>query len=154
MVELRERKKYTQDTGVLQSIKDDTLNEIVLHPPKHQDDLGRIRGLSAGWKSNDIGARLIAALEAAKPLEQSELPDREPKRPGLTKDGALVSDLLKLLLKIRAKETGVAARLIATTEHANSSSQAVMRRLGMRILENPHPEPAWLQTVGILDRPG
>jgi RimJ/RimL family protein N-acetyltransferase len=46
------------------------------------------------------------------------------------------------------------ARLIATTEHANSSSQAVMRRLGMRILENPHPEPAWLQTVGILDRPG
>ena len=30
----------------------------------------------------------------------------------------------------------------------------LMRRLGMRILENPHPEPAWLQTVGILDRPG
>ncbi|MDX6571845.1 MAG: hypothetical protein QOC86_1001 [Gaiellales bacterium] len=44
------------------------------------------------------------------------------------------------------------ARLIATTEHANSSSQAVMRRLGMRILRNPHPEPAWLQVVGILAR--
>lgn len=44
------------------------------------------------------------------------------------------------------------ARLIATTEHANSASQAVMRRLGMRILENPHAEPAWLQVVGILDR--
>ena len=29
-------------------IKDDTLNEIVLHPPKNQDDLGRVRGLSAG----------------------------------------------------------------------------------------------------------
>ncbi len=50
-------------------VKDDTLTEIVLHPPKTQDDLGRIRGLSAGWKTNDIGARLIAAIDAAKPLE-------------------------------------------------------------------------------------
>lgn len=44
------------------------------------------------------------------------------------------------------------ARLIATTEHANISSRAVMRRVGMRILENPHPEPAWLQVVGVLER--
>jgi ribosomal-protein-alanine N-acetyltransferase len=42
-------------------------------------------------------------------------------------------------------------RLIATTEHANVASHAVMRRLGMRMLRNPHPEPAWLQVVGVLD---
>src|SRR5690349_13618815 len=42
-------------------IKDDTLSEIVLHPPKTQEDLARIRGLSAGWRNNDIGARLISA---------------------------------------------------------------------------------------------
>jgi hypothetical protein len=29
---------------------------------------------------------------------------------------------------------------------------AVMRRLGMRVLENPHPEPSWLQIVGVLER--
>jgi RimJ/RimL family protein N-acetyltransferase len=44
------------------------------------------------------------------------------------------------------------ARLIATTEHANAASQAVMRRLGMRIRQNAHAEPAWLQVVGVLDR--
>ena len=44
------------------------------------------------------------------------MPDREPRRPGLTKDGALVSDLLKLLLKIRSKEAGVAAKLIARSD--------------------------------------
>ena len=33
----------------------------------------------------------------------------------------------------------------------NTESQAVMRRLGMRMLTNPHPEPAWLQVVGVLD---
>jgi RimJ/RimL family protein N-acetyltransferase len=42
-------------------------------------------------------------------------------------------------------------RLIAMTEHTNVASQAVMRRLGMRMLTNSHPEPAWLQVVGVLD---
>jgi [ribosomal protein S5]-alanine N-acetyltransferase len=46
-----------------------------------------------------------------------------------------------------------AKRLIATTEHANVASQAVMRRLGMTLLTNPHAEPAWLQVVGVLDAP-
>jgi ribonuclease D len=114
-------------------MKDDTLAEIVLHPPKSQDDLGRIRGLSAGWKTNDIGARLMSAVEAAKPLEGDDLPDREPRRPGLTKDGVLVSDLLKLLLKIRAKDAGVAPRLIARSD--DLEALAAGARSGLRILD-------------------
>ncbi len=43
-------------------------------------------------------------------------------------------------------------RIVATTEHDNARSIGVMRRLGMRIERNPRPEPAWLQTVGVLDR--
>jgi len=110
-------------------IKDDTINEIVLHPPKTQDDLGRIRGLSAGWRNNDIGARLISVLAKAKPLDASELPDREPRRPGLTKDGVLVSDLLKLLLKIRSKETGVAPKLIARSNELEALAAGVRKDL-------------------------
>ena len=112
-------------------VKDDTLTEIVLHPPKSQDDLGRVRGLSAGWKNNDIGARLMTALENAKPLEADELPDREPRRPGLTKDGVLVSDLLKLLLKIRAKESGVAPRLIARSDELEALAAGVRNNLNI-----------------------
>ena len=41
-------------------------------------------------------------------------------------------------------------RLVATTEHDNAASIAVMRRLGMRIETNPQPDPPWLQTVGVL----
>jgi len=112
-------------------IKDDTLNEIVLHPPKTQDDLGRMRGLSAGWKNNDIGARLMSAINHAKPLPPDELPDREPRRPGLTKDAVLVSDLLKLLLKIRAKESGVAARLIARSDDLEALAAGVRKNLNI-----------------------
>ena len=110
-------------------VKDDTINEIVLHPPKTQEDLGRIRGLSAGWRSNDIGGRLMTALAKSKPLGADELPDREPRRPGLTKDGVLVGDLLKLLLKIRAKETGVAARLIARSDELEALAAGVRKDL-------------------------
>ena len=112
-------------------VKDDTLGELSAHPPKTQDDLGRVRGLSAGWRTNDIGARLMAALEASKPLEPSEMPDREPRRPGLTKDAVLVSDLLKLLLKIRAKEAGVAPRLIARSDDLEALAAGVRKDLGI-----------------------
>ncbi len=46
-------------------------------------------------------------------------------------------------------------RVVATTEHDNARSIAVMRRLGMRVEANPWPEPDWFQMVGILelDRP-
>src|SRR5690606_37413011 len=73
-------------------------------------------GLSATWKSNDIGSRLMDALAGATPLSKDEMPDRAPRGPGLGKEGALVADLLKLLLKIRARELNVAARLIARSD--------------------------------------
>ncbi len=112
-------------------IKDDTLNELASHPPKTQDDLGKVRGLSSGWRSNDIGARLMAALAKAEPLQPEDLPEREPRRPGLTKDAALVSDLLKLLLKIRAKEAGVAPKLIARSDELESLAAGVRSDLNI-----------------------
>jgi RimJ/RimL family protein N-acetyltransferase len=42
-------------------------------------------------------------------------------------------------------------RLIATTEFGNAASQAVMRKLGMRIERNESGAPPWLQIVGVLD---
>jgi RimJ/RimL family protein N-acetyltransferase len=42
-------------------------------------------------------------------------------------------------------------RIIATTEYDNLASQAVMRKLGMRLLRNPLPSPEWLQVVGVRD---
>jgi RimJ/RimL family protein N-acetyltransferase len=43
------------------------------------------------------------------------------------------------------------ARIVATTERDNLASIAVMRRLGMRVEQNPLPEPHWFQVVGWLD---
>jgi hypothetical protein len=42
---------------------------------------------------------------------------------------------------------------VATTEHDNSASIGVMRRLGMRIARNPAPTPFFLAVVGVLENP-
>lgn len=42
-------------------------------------------------------------------------------------------------------------RIVATTTRDNVASIAVMRRVGMRIVENPHADPPWLQVVGVLE---
>lgn len=96
--------------------RDETLADIASHPPKRQEDLAKVRGLSPGWKDNEIGKRLMATLEAAAPLSDAELPPRTPRGAPLGKEGALVADLLKLLLKIRSREIDVAARLLARSE--------------------------------------
>lgn len=96
--------------------RDETLADIASHPPRTQADLAKVRGLSPGWKDNEIGKRLMAAIESAEPLHADDLPPRTPRGAPLGKEGALVADLLKLLLKIRSREIDVAARLLARSE--------------------------------------
>ncbi len=109
--------------------RDETLADIASHPPRQQADLAKVRGLSAGWKDNDIGRRLMATLEGAMPLSDDELPPRTPKGAPLGKEGALVADLLKLLLKIRCREIDVAARLIARSEELEMLAAGVRKNL-------------------------
>ncbi|MBT2189365.1 ribonuclease D [Sphingobium nicotianae] len=113
--------------------KDETLADIASHPPRSQEELGKVRGLSASWRANDIGARLMAAIANSAPLPRDEMPERDPNRPGLGKEGTLVADLLKLLLKIRSREINVAARLLARSDDLELLAAGV--RNGLPILE-------------------
>ncbi len=111
--------------------KDETLADLATHPPRDQADLAKVRGLSAAWKGNDIGARLMHAIATSQPLDRDEMPEREPYRPGPGKDGALVADLLKLLLKIRSREINVAARLLARSDELDALAAGVRDRLAV-----------------------
>ncbi len=114
-------------------VKDETLGDLAGHPPRRQADLAKVRGLSATWASNDIGGRLMAALEGATPLSADELPPRDDRKPGLGKDGSLVADLLKLLLKIRSRDIDVASRLLARSDELEMLAAGV--RTGLPMLE-------------------
>lgn len=128
----REREARSKNLPRGRIMKDETLADVASHPPANQEALARVRGLSPGWKANDIGARMMEALAQAEPLSADEMPPRED-RPGMGKEGALVADLLKLLLKIRSRESNVASKLIARSEELELL--AAGRRDGLQILE-------------------
>ena len=113
--------------------RDETLADIAGHPPQHQADLAKVRGLSAGWRDNEIGRRMMAALDGARPLTDDEIPARAARGAPLGKEGALVADLLKLLLKIRCREADIAARLLTRSD--DLEALAAGQRKGLSILE-------------------
>ena len=112
----REREAQSKDLPRGRIMRDEKLADIAGHPPRDQSKLGQVRGLSAGWKNNDIGARLMDIIEQAEPLSRDELPQKGGRRPKNGKSNALVTDLLKLLLKIRSAEMNVASRLLARAD--------------------------------------
>jgi ribonuclease D len=106
-------------------MRDETLADLAGHPPRSQADLVKVRGLSAAWKDNDIGKRLMKVLEKAPPLSPDEMPDKPRRGAPLGKEGALVADLLKLLLKIRSREIDVAARLLTRSDEMEALASGV-----------------------------
>jgi ribonuclease D len=129
----REREARRKNLPRGRLVKDETLADIAVHPPRTQGDLAKVRGLAASWAGNDIGARLMVALESAGPLPDAEMPPRDDRRPGLGKEGALVADLLKLLLKIRSRDADVAPRLIARGDELDAL--AAGQRDGLQMLQ-------------------
>ena len=128
----REHEARTKNLPRGRIVKDETLGDLAVNPPRAQADLSRVRGLSTSWAGNDIGGRMMAALANAAPMPAELLPPRDDRKPGLGKDGALVADLLKLLLKIRAKEANVATRLLARGDDLDALAAGV--RTGLSIL--------------------
>ena len=97
-------------------MRDETLADIAAHPPKKQADLAKVRGLSNAWRENDIGKRMMKIMDTAEPLPAGEMPAKNKRGAPLGKEGALVADLLKLLLKIRSREIDIASRLLTRAQ--------------------------------------
>ncbi len=106
-------------------VRDETLADIAGHPPKKQADLAKVRGLSNAWHENDIGKRMMQVLADAEPLPKSEMPAKSKRGAPLGKEGALVADLLKLLLKIRSREIDIASRLLTRADEMEALAAGV-----------------------------
>lgn len=121
----REAEAQHKDIPRGRIMRDETLADIASNPPKQQADLAKVRGLSNAWRDNDIGKRMMKVLEEAEPLPGSELPARNSRGAPLGKEGALVADLLKLLLKIRCREIDVASRLLTKSDELEALAAGI-----------------------------
>ena len=129
----REREAQGKNLPRGRIVKDETMADIAAHPPRSQNELAKVRGLSPAWANNDIGVRMMQVLADAQPMSADEMPPREDRKPGLGKDGSLVADLLRLLLKIRSREINVASRLLARADELDAL--AAGQRSGLAMLD-------------------
>ncbi len=110
----RERTAQLRDQPRGRILKDDAIDEIANQLPTDLDSLNRLRSVPKGFGGSRFGPELIEAVKAG-------LADPEGYAPKIERNGAqpqaasgAIVELLKVLLKARAEDAGVAAKLIAT----------------------------------------
>ncbi len=110
------RETYAQSRNVPRNrvYKDDALLELASTRPANGEDIGRSRLLLREARRGDIAAGILAAVAAAMALPNDSLPRPDTSRDKLQVNPAL-ADLLRVLLKARCEQAGVAQKLIATS---------------------------------------
>ncbi|MCY4335142.1 MAG: ribonuclease D [Litoreibacter sp.] len=109
------REHYAQTKNVPRSrvFKDDALLEMSSTKPKTLNDLGKSRLLLREARKGDIAEGILAAVAKGVNCPPEDMPKVPPARDKSTINAAL-ADLLRVLLKAKAEEVGVAQKLIAT----------------------------------------
>ena len=96
-------------------VRDEQLLEIAAHAPKTADELAHMRGLGKGFAESRFGSEILAVVKRALDLPENAYPEPPQRRqmpPGL---GPL-TDLLRVLLKLRCEENDVAVKLVADSD--------------------------------------
>ncbi len=111
----RERTAQTRDQPRGRIVKDDAIDEVATQAPTDADALNRLRSVPKGYAASRYGPELLAAVrEGLADPEAHAPPTERPKPAPSNQGGSAIVELLKVLLKARAEEAGVASKLIAT----------------------------------------
>ena len=110
----RERTAQLRDQPRGRILKDEAIDEIAAQGPTDTDGLDRLRSVPKGFSGSRFGPDLIAAVREALRDPEASAPVIERVRHATSPAAGAVVELLKVLLKARAEESGVASKLIAT----------------------------------------
>ncbi|MBB4267886.1 ribonuclease D [Roseospira visakhapatnamensis] len=110
----REREAQDKDLPRQRVVRDETLLDIAAQDPDSVDTLAQVRSMSRSHAEGRHGREILEALGVARARNVEDLPrapDREDTPQGL---GPIV-DLLKVLLKMKCEDAGVAQKLVASS---------------------------------------
>lgn len=109
------RESFAQARNIPRSrvYKDDALLELASTRPTNLEELGRSRLLLREARRGEIADGILAAVKAGLEAKPEDFPKVEEGREQLQVSTAL-ADLLRVLLKAKSEEAGVAPKLIAS----------------------------------------
>jgi ribonuclease D len=111
----REEEARRRDLPRGRVVKDETLAEVAAHSPTDIEHLSRCRGFSRSQAESKLGAAILAAVGRALALPIGECPVPPPRR-DLPAGLGPITDLLRVLLKMRSEDHDVAPKLLASAE--------------------------------------
>lgn len=108
------REDYAQKRDVPRNrvYKDDAMVELASLKPKNGEELSRARLLLREARKGEIADGILAAIKAGIACPAEKLPKPDRSRDKIQVNPAL-ADLLRVLLKAKTEQAGVAAKLIA-----------------------------------------
>jgi ribonuclease D len=127
----RERMAQTRDQPRSRILKDDAIDELATQAPVDADGLNRLRSVPKGFAGSKFGPDLLDVIREVLKDPESHAPAIERGPPPAQNQGAIV-ELLKVLLKARSEDAGVASKLIATVsdlEKIAGDDQATVQAL-------------------------
>lgn len=119
LAEFRESYAQSRDIPRSRVFKDDALIEIASTKPKSFEDLQKSRLLLREARKGDIAQGILDAVKKAMDLPTDALPRVAADTDGKAGNQAL-SDLLRVLLKAKTENSGVAAKLIASSSELDA----------------------------------
>lgn len=132
----RERTAQQRDQPRGRILKDDAIDELATQAPTDAGQVDRLRSVPKGFSGSRFGPDLLAAIKEALKDPEAYAPVLDKPRTSSSPAAGAVVELLKVLLKARAEDAGVASKLIATVSDlemiANDDEAATPALIGWR----------------------
>lgn len=110
----REREAQEKDLPRQRVVRDETILDIAAQDPDSVDTLAQVRSMSRGHAEGRHGREILEALDRARTRKPEDLP-KTPERDDTPQGLGPVVDLLKVLLKMKCEDSGVAQKLVASS---------------------------------------
>ncbi len=110
----RERTAQQRDQPRGRILKDEAIDELATQAPTDAAQIDRMRSVPKGFSGSRFGPDLLAAVREALKDPEAYAPVIERSKVAPSPAAGAVVELLKVLLKARAEDAGVASKLIAT----------------------------------------
>lgn len=123
VAEWRERTAQLRDQPRSRILKDDAIDELASQAPTDAVQMERLRSVPKGFAGSRFGPELLETIREALRDPEASAPVIERTRSPHNPAAGAVVELLKVLLKARAEDAGVASKLIATVSDLEQIAQ-------------------------------
>jgi ribonuclease D len=109
----RELEAQRRDVPRNRVLRDEALIEIAHHTPTTPEQLARTRGLGDKLAHGNYGRKILDGVKRGQAVPEEDCPQPQGK-PKLPRGLGPVTDLLKVLLKMKSEDSDVAGKLLAS----------------------------------------